>query len=40
MNKTAESLHTLYNVDLITDIPEALKSLDGDFIVIVGNGPH
>jgi hypothetical protein len=25
---------------LITDIPEALKSLDGDFIVIVGNGPH
>ena len=40
MNKTAESLHTLYNVDLITDIPEALKSLEGDFIVIVGNGPH
>ena len=40
MNKTAESLHTLYNVDLITDIPEALKSYEADFIVIVGNGPH
>ena len=40
MTKTAESLHNLYKVDLITDIPESLKSTDADFIVIVGNGPH
>ena len=40
MTKTAAALHTLYNVDLITDIPESLKSFEGDFIVIVGNGPH
>ena len=40
MTKTAEALHNLYKVDLITDIPESLKSTDADFIVIVGNGPH
>ena len=41
MTKTAEALRKQYNVDhLMTDIPESLKSFEGDFIVIVGNGPH
>lgn len=36
--KTAEALLKLYNVDLITELPEALSSYSCDFIVIVGNG--
>lgn len=38
MTKTAEALKKLFKVDLKTDIPDSLKSVEGDFIVIVGNG--
>lgn len=36
--KTAEALLKLYDVDLITEIPESLTKYNCDFIVIVGNG--
>lgn len=36
--KTAEALAKLYNIELITEIPEALANYKCDFIVIVGNG--
>ena len=37
--KTAEALLKLYDVDLITEVPESLSSYTGvDFIVIIGNG--
>ncbi len=38
MVKTAAALAKKYNVEISTDIPESLASIDGDFIVIVGNG--
>ena len=36
--KTASALKKRYNVKLITKIPDALKTYDCDFIVIIGNG--
>lgn len=37
--KTAEALLKLYDVDLITEIPESLSSYsNADFVVIIGNG--
>lgn len=38
LTKTAEALKKFYNVDLITEIPESLKTTEADFIVIIGNG--
>ena len=38
MEKTAKALKKRYGVDIITKIPNELKSYDSDFIVIIGNG--
>lgn len=38
MEKTARALKKRYGVDIITKIPNELKSYDSDFIVIIGNG--
>ncbi len=38
MEKTAKALKKRYGVDIITKIPNELKSYDCDFIVIIGNG--
>jgi LCP family protein required for cell wall assembly len=37
MEKTAKALKKRYGVDIITKIPNELKSYDSDFIVIIGN---
>ena len=38
MEKTAKALKKRYGVDLITTIPDGLKTYDCDFVIIIGNG--